>query len=72
MFDRFRRRQRRPLIEEHTRKFGLVPSTRRRERRIKRLEHAPKTGDTTITRVSVVGAAIVGAAGYWPQGYWPC
>jgi len=46
---------RRDLIGEQQRKYGLLPSVKRQERQAKRLERAPRTGDTEITRITAGG-----------------
>ncbi len=54
-------RQRRPLLAEHERAFGLLPTVRVQRRLIDRLLRAPRTGDTTLTRVAVTGGGGLGS-----------
>jgi hypothetical protein len=46
---------RRDLIGEHQRKYGLLPSVKRQERQARRLERAPRMGDSYVTRLTMGG-----------------
>lgn len=61
---------RRDLIGEHQRQYGLLPSVRRQERQARRLERAPQTGLTQITRIAIGGPQVVVGGGDLLPNYW--